>query len=159
MVEHCTKIKNQRKYKHRQQTGAENQRQSRLVQHRQYDFGRMKAYCCCYVKVPISVMDLVQRPQQRYFMGCNMLPVNRQIQQYQRQNELQPDRPVGPVEQANMMLGRIAGGGKRGDWPHQAQRCAIQQNDHHVGTPAPDTRHHALAARIYCFRNRQYCEQ
>ena len=104
MIEHREEIEQQREHEHRKHCGAKQEYQDALVEHRQYDLDRVKPNGGCDVDVPIGVVDLMQRPQQRDFMGNHMLGVDRQIQYYERENELQPTGQSDPVEQTKIIL-------------------------------------------------------
>ena len=106
------------------------------------------------VDVEVGVVDLVQPPQQRHGMGDHMLQVDREVEDEEGEQALDPAWPRQHIEQAPAMRFGVGRGGESRGTDGQPLRDDVEHQHADVDPPARGARLHALAFRELPFRQR-----
>ncbi len=144
MVEHGAGVEDHLEQEHRERWRAERHHHHDLPQHRERDLYRVKAHRRGHVDVAVGMVHLVQPPEERDFVGGQMLHPDGEVEREKRQDNLDPRRPGHVVEKPDLVLFSIECGGYRRDrhreHRHQTQHDAAGDADADIGEPAPSLR-------------------
>lgn len=137
MVEHRGRVKHDLKQEHRESRRSKQRDRDELEKLRQHDFDRMKADACRDVKVEIGVMDRMQSPEPRDGVKRNVLEINHEIENQERNDALTELGQGKLTAKSPVSIVNVVGPSGKRDRNEKANESGVEKREQQVvKTPA-----------------------